>query len=203
MAANLRSGTTLFGIVKSYNRKGYGFIVCQAIEQDVYFSRESLHPNLQTSDLAGEQIQFDIHRFPDGKLQARNLRALGDVSDFKGSNYGANKNYGAGARAQFFSEGTNGLDEDRSRDWYCKSCGERNFLKREECFKCKTQKPAELQESTVAAPARVAAPAPQRHLSPHAGSRAMREMVKQRLAGNRCGDAASRSRSRAGKKIFE
>lgn len=200
MAANLRSGVTLSGMVKSYNRKGYGFILCKEIEQDIYFSRESLHPNLQTSDLAGEKIQFEIHRFPDGKLQARNLRALGDVSDFKGSSHGGNKEYGAGARAQFFSDRTNGLDEDRSRDWYCKACGERNFLKRAECYKCKTQKPMELQESTIAAPARVAAPAPKRHLSPHAGSRAMREMVKQQLAGHRCDDAASRSRSRASKK---
>eukprot|EP00437_Effrenium_voratum_P066543 CAMPEP_0181503142 /NCGR_PEP_ID=MMETSP1110-20121109/56759_1 /TAXON_ID=174948 /ORGANISM="Symbiodinium sp., Strain CCMP421" /LENGTH=105 /DNA_ID=CAMNT_0023631825 /DNA_START=19 /DNA_END=332 /DNA_ORIENTATION=- len=103
------------GMVKSYNRKGFGFIMCQAIEQDIYFSRESLHPNLQTSDLAGEQIQFEIHRFADGKLQARNLRALGDVSDFKGSSYGANREYGAGVRAQFFnSRGPGGLqDEDR------------------------------------------------------------------------------------------
>ncbi|CAJ1399708.1 unnamed protein product [Effrenium voratum] len=91
MAAHLRSGQTMTGMVKSYNRRGFGFIMCQALEQDIYFSRESLHPNLQTSDLAGEQIQFEIHRFSDGKLQARNLRALGDVSDFKGSSYGANR----------------------------------------------------------------------------------------------------------------
>eukprot|EP00434_Breviolum_minutum_P013695 symbB.v1.2.012074.t1/scaffold822.1/size350215/1 len=99
MTAHLRSGQTMTGMVKSYNRRGFGFIMCQAenpgksraIEQDIYFSRESLHPNLQTSDLAGEQIQFEIHRFHDGKLQARNLRALGDVSDFKGSSYGANR----------------------------------------------------------------------------------------------------------------
>ncbi|CAJ1369070.1 unnamed protein product [Effrenium voratum] len=192
MAAHLRSGQTMpgprvraapgvtlveTGMVKSYNRRGFGFIMCQALEQDIYFSRESLHPNLQTSDLAGEQIQFEIHRFSDGKLQARNLRALGDVSDFKGSSYGANREYGAGVRAQFFNANrTTGLqDEDRSRDWYCKSCGERNFMKRFECFKCKAQKPVEQGEVPPAAP-QVVAPAPKRHLSPHAGSRAMREM---------------------------
>lgn len=30
----------------------------------------------------------------------------------------------------------NGVQEDRSRDWVC-SCGERNFQKRAECFRCK------------------------------------------------------------------
>lgn len=182
MTAHLRSGQTMTGMVKSYNRRGFGFIMCQAIEQDIYFSRESLHPNLQTSDLAGEQIQFEIHRFHDGKLQARNLRALGDVSDFKGSSYGANREYGAGVRAQFFnSHRSTGLqDEDRSRDWYCKSCGERNFTKRFECFKCKTPKPPEIGEVPVP---QVVIPAPKRNLSPHAGSRAMREMYKQGLLG--------------------
>lgn len=184
------------GMVKSYNRKGFGFILCQAIEQDIYFSRESIHPNLQTSDLAGEQIQFEIHRFPDGKLQARNLRALGDVSDFKGSSVSANREYGAGARAHLFANRTNGLEEDRTRDWYCKACGERNFLKRSECYKCKTEKPPELQE-TPAPAAPVVAPAPKRHLSPHSGSRAVRELMKEQLAGRGSGIAASRSRSRA------
>jgi len=180
------------GMVKSYNRKGFGFIMCQAIEQDIYFSRESLHPNLQTSDLAGEQIQFEIHRFADGKLQARNLRALGDVSDFKGSSYGANREYGAGVRAQFFnSRGPGGLqDEDRSRDWYCKSCGERNFMKRFECFKCKAPKPPEAPGDQPVAPP-VPTPPPKRTLSPHAGSRAMREMYKQGLLGPGAAAAAA------------
>mmetsp|Transcript_33584 Transcript_33584/g.62937 ORF Transcript_33584/g.62937 Transcript_33584/m.62937 type:complete len:334 (-) Transcript_33584:62-1063(-) len=200
MAAHLRSGQTMTGMVKSYNRKGFGFIMCQAIEQDIYFSRESLHPNLQTSDLAGEQIQFEIHRFADGKLQARNLRALGDVSDFKGSSYGANREYGAGVRAQFFnSRGPGGLqDEDRSRDWYCKSCGERNFMKRFECFKCKAAKPPEVGETPLIP--QVPVPAPKRNLSPHAGSRAMREMYKKGLglggAGPPPQQSPSRSRSR-------
>eukprot|EP00439_Symbiodinium_sp_Y106_P033270 s92_g3.t10 len=192
MAAHLRSGQTMTGMVKSYNRKGFGFIMCQAIEQDIYFSRESLHPNLQTSDLAGEQIQFEIHRFADGKLQARNLRALGDVSDFKGSSYGANREYGAGVRAQFFnSRGPGGLqDEDRSRDWYCKSCGERNFMKRFECFKCKAPKPPEAPGDQPVAPP-VPTPPPKRTLSPHAGSRAMREMYKQGLLGPGAAAAAA------------
>eukprot|EP00440_Ansanella_granifera_P011733 gb/GFBE01012744.1/.p1 GENE.gb/GFBE01012744.1/~~gb/GFBE01012744.1/.p1 ORF type:complete len:340 (+),score=73.95 gb/GFBE01012744.1/:1-1020(+) len=214
MSSNLRSGQTMSGMVKSYNRKGFGFIMCQAIEQDIYFSRESLHPNLQTSDLAGEQIQFEIHRFPDGKLQARNLRALGDVSNFKGSSYGANRDYGAGARAQFFQATQRGAgslqDEDRSRDWYCKACNERNFLKRFECFKCKHPKPLdELDPLPQAIPppgemggGGAVPPAPKRRASPHAGSRAMREMYKQGLMGGPGrvgGDGASRSRSRSRK----
>merc|ERR1740123_1589737 len=79
-----KSGETMTGMVKSYNRKGFGFIMCQTMDQDIYFSRESLHPQLQTSDLAGESVTFEVHRFPDGKLQARNLRPVGDVTHLQG-----------------------------------------------------------------------------------------------------------------------
>ncbi|CAE8628746.1 unnamed protein product [Polarella glacialis] len=199
MSHLLRTGQTLQGMVKSYNRKGFGFIMCQAIEQDIYFSRESLHPNLQTSDLAGENIQFEIHRFPDGKLQARNLRPMGDVSDFKGSTYGGNREYGAGSRAMAFSSGRNaaGLaaqDEDRTRDWICSDCKERNFVKRNECFKCKALRPREdgEEEAPLPTPGQ-----PRRTISPHSGSRAMREQYKANLAAkNGNADAATRSRSR-------
>lgn len=66
-----RTGEVMTGMVKSYNRKGFGFIMCQNLDVDVYFSRESLAPALQTSDLAGEYVTFEVTRFPDGKLQAR------------------------------------------------------------------------------------------------------------------------------------
>eukprot|EP00446_Apocalathium_sp_SHHI-4_P044326 CAMPEP_0177387076 /NCGR_PEP_ID=MMETSP0368-20130122/51163_1 /TAXON_ID=447022 ORGANISM="Scrippsiella hangoei-like, Strain SHHI-4" /NCGR_SAMPLE_ID=MMETSP0368 /ASSEMBLY_ACC=CAM_ASM_000363 /LENGTH=113 /DNA_ID=CAMNT_0018852045 /DNA_START=12 /DNA_END=350 /DNA_ORIENTATION=- len=79
------------GMVKSYNRKGFGFIMCQNLDVDVYFSRESLAPQLQTSDLAGrlarepgEYVNFEVHRFPDGKLQARNLRPVGECGITRG-----------------------------------------------------------------------------------------------------------------------
>merc|ERR1712232_1075341 len=34
-----------------------------------------------------------------------------------------------------------GREEDRSRDWFCKGCGERNFLRRFECMTCKAPRP--------------------------------------------------------------
>lgn len=198
---SLRSGQTLKGMVKSYNRKGFGFIMCPGTDQDIYFSKESIHPNLQTSDLAGEHIQFEIHVFWDGKMQARNIRALGDVSDFKGSVFGANRDYGAGARAALFSGPRPGIreEEDRSRDWSCSSCQERNFFKRFECFKCKGPKPFEDLPgiAPVVVPVVAMPVVAKRSLSPHAGSRAMREMYKAGLLKPSFeNDAASRSRSR-------
>jgi len=179
-----QTGQTLTGMVKSYNWKGFGFIMCQSMDQDIYFSRESLHPKLQTSDLAGESVTFEVHRFPDGKLQARNLRPVGDVSAFQGSSRGGSFKGGKGAG----SKGAVGRDgeEDRSRDWHCPGCSERNFVKRLECFKCKAPRPRTDTEGH-------AAPAPARRsmLSPHAGSRAMRERLLARRGGK-----ASRSRSR-------
>jgi len=164
-------------MVKSYNKRGFGFIMCQQTDQDIYFSRDSLHPNLRTSDLAGEHVAFEIHKFPDGKLQARNLRPLGDVSDFVGERCytflkgkGKGQGWSPGPSLQSFRE-----EEDRSRDWYCKQCGERNFVKRFECFKCKAGRQhieSEYQQSTA-----TSAAGPKRSFSPHAGSRAVREVL--------------------------
>eukprot|EP00404_Azadinium_spinosum_P005102 CAMPEP_0180472184 /NCGR_PEP_ID=MMETSP1036_2-20121128/29509_1 /TAXON_ID=632150 /ORGANISM="Azadinium spinosum, Strain 3D9" /LENGTH=355 /DNA_ID=CAMNT_0022479419 /DNA_START=101 /DNA_END=1168 /DNA_ORIENTATION=+ len=192
------SGATLTGMVKSYNRKGFGFIMCQTLDQDIYFSRESVHPLLQTSDLAGENVTFDLHRFSDGKLQGRNLRPLGDVSDFRGdrssSYYGAKgkgKTYGSavgGGSLTSTGTGRTFEEEDRSRDWNCSACGERNFVKRFDCFKC--HRPRSQTDDTP-----VTGPGPRRTISPHAGSRAMRDMLAARMARG-----VSRSRSRRKKR---
>lgn len=134
-----------------------------------------MHPHLfeihpRTSDLAGENVSFEIHRCPAGKLQARNIRALGDVEPFRGDSFNGGK--GKGSKSTSASK----EEEDRSRDWYC-SCGERNFVKRFNCFKCQAARPRSDRDSGP----------PRRTLSPHAGSRAMRELLRR----ERC----SRSRS--------
>lgn len=196
----LRTGQTLNGMVKSYNRKGFGFIMCQAIDQDIYFSRESLHPQLQTSDLAGENVIFEVHRFPDGKLQARNLRAVGDVSDFKGDRssyaYAAKGSFGF----QYTPRGPGREDEDRTRDWNCDGCGERNFVKRFECFKCKRQRPRDDDGEVPAGRPPSPEPVQGRTLSPHAGSRAMREALRKKLAGGGSSPSRSRGAKRKGSK---
>lgn len=188
-------------MVKSYNRKGFGFIMCQNLDADVYFSRESLAPQLQTSDLAGEYVTFECHRFPDGKLQARNLRPVGDTGitrgpdGFGGANFGSRgtaSSYGSGNRGAAVAMGGSREEEDRSRDWYCDSCGERNFVKRFECFKCKALRPREAGEGPV-----VHQPPVRRTLSPHAGSRAMREVFRQQQGiGKACSRSPSRPRRR-------
>merc|ERR1711948_145764 len=79
-------------------------------------------------------------------------------------------------------------EEDRSRDWNCPACGERNFMKRFECFKCRTQKPLTgFSDSAPVAPV----PMQRRNVSPHAGSRAWRDTIKAEMG------AAARSRSRS------
>mmetsp|Transcript_97321 Transcript_97321/g.275734 ORF Transcript_97321/g.275734 Transcript_97321/m.275734 type:complete len:374 (-) Transcript_97321:109-1230(-) len=198
-------GKTMTGMVKSYNRKGFGFIMCQALDQDIYFARDNLHPQLQTSasaDLAGENVTFEVHRFPDGKLQARNLRAVGDVSSFKGyplRSAAFNAKGGKGAKGGPILGGSApsgrvGDDEDRSRDWHCDGCGERNFVKRSECYKCRAPRPRTEGVEPAATSNDVM---PRRALSPHAGSRAMREMFRKGGgAQTRTRGKGSRSRSR-------
>lgn len=204
------TGGSYTGMVKSYNRKGFGFIMCQGLDSDVYFARESLAPALQTSDLAGEYVTFDVHRFPDGKLQARNLRPVGTG----GASRTAEGGIGLPSMIRQHSRpppvvSGPGLQEDRTLDWFCQICGERNFTKRFECYKCKAPK-AMPAASTIVGAACVApppvlgasipppAPPPRRNLSPHAGSRAMREMLigGKGNANGQPADTAFRSRSR-------
>jgi len=144
-------------MVKSYNRKGFGFIMCQSMDQDIYFSKDSVHPQLQTSDIAGESVTFEVHRFPDGKLQARNIRPVGDVSAFQGANKGGG--YGKGNKSLLARNAST-----------CTKDGE----------DLRAQPPR----------ADPGVPTGRRTLSPHAGSRAMRDMLLQRG-----GCKASRSRS--------
>lgn len=205
------NGTTLNGMVKSYNRKGFGFLMCLGSDysQDIYYTRENLSPNLQTRDIPGEHVTFEIHRFPDGKLTAINIRPLGEDKE------DAKRPY-----AQSFpsrdARGGHGAqdDEDRSRDWECKSCGERNFVKRFECFKCKKPRQGGFADAPRdrdrddrdrdrgdrdrdrdrGRPADSGPDRPQgRGLSPHAGARAIREALARKRAQ---GGGGGRSRSR-------
>jgi len=184
-------GTTVTGMVKSYNMRGFGFIMCQGIDQDIYFSRDSMHPHLfeihpRASDLAGEAVNFEIHRFPDGKLQARNLRAVGDPTTFRSESSSSSK--GKGGKCGKGCKGPPRDDEDRGRDWFC-TCGALNPVSRPNCFKC--QAPCPRIEGEISTNA---GPPPRRNLSPHAGSRAMREMYKKGQLSR------SRSSSKKGKK---
>lgn len=208
------TGTTMDGMIKSYNRKGFGFIMCiggSAQCQDIYYSRESLHPALQTRDIPGEHITFEIQRFPDGKLVAKNVRPRGDASGFKSDDprpvpkfpiIGGKGPAGFPAFAGFKGGGIMGAkggcmpapfkgggreEEDRSRDWLCEKCNERNFVKRHECFKCQAPRPRPEVEPNSAGSRRT--------FSPHAGSRAVREALAGR-GGSQRSEESSRSRSR-------
>lgn len=75
LTGNIKSGT-----VKSYSVvKGFGFILCDDVPQDIYFGRDSLQADLRTSDVAGTQVSFELYRAPDGKPQGRNLRPTGNA----------------------------------------------------------------------------------------------------------------------------
>lgn len=184
-----QSGTTLTGMVKSYNRKGFGFLMCFGIEhcQDIHYTRENLSPKLQTRDIPGQHVSFEIHRSPDGKLTALNIRPLGEALE-PVAPLGKGKGLG---KLPGLPKGSGKDEEDRSRDWLCTSCGERNFVKRFECFKCHGARAQGFSD----APAEEAAAEPRRTVSPHAGSRAWRELY---AAGT--GSGSSRSRARGHKK---
>lgn len=206
-----QNGTTMNGMVKSYNRKGFGFLMCFGIEHcsDIHYTRENLSPKLQTRDIPGQHVSFEIHRGPDGKLNALNIRPIGEEFEAapppgKGKLGGGKGVVAAGGAAGRSVAGRE--EEDRSRDWLCGQCGERNFVKRFECFKCKASISCRA-TAWVQAPrtsgvgeqsSRAEAPAePRRTVSPHAGSRAWRDVY---AAGAGSGSSASRSRGRRRKR---
>jgi len=192
------TGTTLNGMVKSYNRKGFGFLMVLGADfgQDIYYTREALSPKLQTRDIPGQHVTFELLKFHDGKLSAVNIRPLGEDKEdpllAKGRPFA-----GKGVPP------VRGDDEDRTRDWVC-ACGERNFVKRFECFKCGKSRPNIPGDGFSEAGPAAEPPVPERTgppprgLSPHAGSRAMRDALAGRLGAgasrSRAGDSRSRSR---------
>jgi len=188
------SGATLNGMVKSYNRKGFGFIMCLGGApgtQDIYYSRENLHVSLQTRDIPGEHVTFEIQRFHDGKLVAKNIRPVGgSMDDFRSApsqpayHQGGKGAASGGAPRMMAPKGSGADEEDRTRDWKCEKCAERNFMKRFECFKCHTRKPFDAEGGDL--------PPPRRTFSPHAGSRGSKESL---LAGRAAGGNRGRSRS--------
>jgi len=200
-------GSTLEGMVKSYNKKGFGFIMCLGgYTQDIFFTRENVSSRLLHPDMPGEQVSFEVAR-EQGKLVAKNVRALGEEIRMgeRFGQYGGLKGKGRGSG-----------EEDGS--WICPMCKEHNFSRRSECFKCKLPKPgAPKMEGFGAAPASApprvpgqprfafsdapppagAGPSePQRNVSPHAGARAIREqLLRQRGEGGAQGAPGSPSDS--------
>eukprot|EP00929_Paragymnodinium_shiwhaense_P020555 TRINITY_DN13667_c0_g1_i1.p1 TRINITY_DN13667_c0_g1~~TRINITY_DN13667_c0_g1_i1.p1 ORF type:complete len:323 (+),score=79.78 TRINITY_DN13667_c0_g1_i1:838-1806(+) len=183
-------------MVKSYNRKGFGFIMCleNPALVDIYYTREQLSTSLQTRDIPGQHVTFELVRFPDGKMTAKHIRPLGEEMQpaFGGKSAPAK---GSGMQQQPFGCGKGGYaeEEDRSRDWHC-PCGERNFVRRGECYKC-----GRLRNNGFSdAPSTSTFQRPERRtFSPHAGARAIRDALRAGRAAQQGGFAAgSRSRSR-------
>merc|ERR1712039_558506 len=185
-------GTTMHGMVKSYNKKGFGFLcVPGQLAQDVYYLRENVSSRLLHPDMPGESVSFEIYR--EGyKLIAKNIRRFGE--DLAGS-----KANGFGRYNGTLCSGPNGRpsrpDEDREGRWKCADCGERNFMKRIQCFVCLKPRP-EGTRSGVSDNARAKDAPPRRTVSPHAGARAIREQlagsVKKRSSSSASADSAKR-----------
>jgi len=73
----MTAGSKLQGTVKSFSAvKGFGFIICDEVNQDIWFARDSIEATLRTSDLAGHGVTFELYRTPDGKPQARHITVL-------------------------------------------------------------------------------------------------------------------------------
>lgn len=190
-------GSTVNGMVKSYNKRGFGFIMIFGMDdgQDIYYTRENVSPALLHPDMPGEQVTFELQREA-GRLVAKHIRPIGQARDAKGAKGG--HVFGTMGKGKAVGE------EDRSRDWVCTSCGERNFLKRMECFKCNKRRETFY---TAAEDEKQSAPTapPRRTFSPHAGSRAVRESMKapgdgQGSDGSRGSSSGRRGRKTKGKK---
>lgn len=208
-------GKTLQGMVKSYNKNGFGFIMCTGgYTQDIYFRRENVTSRLLHPDMPGEQVSFEVCR-EGGKLVAKNVRALGeDVRP--GERFGTYGSFKGKSKGGGIQDGEPPFGTQmRTGSWMCPRCKEHNFSRRTDCYKCLLQKPgsASVGEapkgfSSGPAPSRAAGqprfafsdkppedtkPAsPVRSVSPHAGARAIREQL---LKSRGATQDATRSRS--------
>jgi len=192
------NGSTLTGMVKSYNKKGFGFIMVFGHNSpDIFYTRENVSQRLMHPDMPGEQVTFELFR-ERGKLVARNIRPLGDDNS-KGACKGM-----INARADFHQSR---LDEGQ---WKCPFCQEQNFARRTECFRCRAPKsqgpPASGGFSDGPGNVRPP-PAPRKTFSPHAGARAIRESLRAEMAaksgasaGGKSGKSSSSSSSSSAKK---
>jgi len=63
------------GAVKSFNMvKGFGFIACQGIAEDIFFLRSELPGGLATGHAEqGQQVGFDLQLSPDGRYRAARI----------------------------------------------------------------------------------------------------------------------------------
>merc|ERR1719362_1015072 len=63
------------GSVKSFNMaKGFGFISCQGIAEDIFFLRSELPGGLATGHVEqGQLVGFDLQLSPDGRYRAARI----------------------------------------------------------------------------------------------------------------------------------
>lgn len=168
----LQSGQTCNGMVKSYNKKGFGFIMLLDTEnaQDLYYTRENLSPKLELRNIPGQNVTFEAHRFPDGKWAAVNIRPFGED---KADLYAARREAAAAGPAYFARQ---------NAPYSSVSSG---FSDRD----------------AAGRPASASAPS-RRNISPHAGSRAYKETLMAELgqrSANRRSDSPKRKRRRGGR----
>eukprot|EP00927_Polykrikos_kofoidii_P034891 TRINITY_DN29505_c0_g1_i1.p1 TRINITY_DN29505_c0_g1~~TRINITY_DN29505_c0_g1_i1.p1 ORF type:complete len:894 (+),score=203.65 TRINITY_DN29505_c0_g1_i1:69-2750(+) len=75
-------------------------------------------------------------RASEGGYRGSDSGAKGKGSSFM--DFGGSKGGGGGGGGHF-SKGK--ADEDLSNDWFCESCDNRNFAKRDDCYKCRAPRP--------------------------------------------------------------
>ncbi|CAJ1374180.1 unnamed protein product [Effrenium voratum] len=85
-----QEGEILSGEIVAFEPgKGYGFVKTKSCEEDVYFIRAELPPELSESErreeVVGEHVEFELQIMSDGKLRAQRMvrNSPGDESDLE------------------------------------------------------------------------------------------------------------------------
>lgn len=77
----ISTGQYASGSVKNYNeRKGFGFIACDGLADDIFFMRTWLPAEFREatgSDLTGTSVNFELLKTQDGKYRAQNITLAG------------------------------------------------------------------------------------------------------------------------------
>lgn len=62
--------------------KGYGFLKSDEMDEDIFFARSEMPPELSSSqrreEVEHQRVEFEVRTMPDGKIRAQRMELLGD-----------------------------------------------------------------------------------------------------------------------------
>merc|ERR1719285_648867 len=81
--ARFRPGQVMSGMIVRFNAaKGYGFLVPDDLDEDIFFLRSEMPQEIQAAqsqqEVANTRVEFEVRTMPDGKMRAQRMLLMQD-----------------------------------------------------------------------------------------------------------------------------